>query len=168
MTSIALTQNPLIYNKMSGIMFIISVQATTANLRKNKCISSTKFANPATKLKLSLPIGWFVPHIICTPPNEWFIDYLDIRNCIICWCLYSLLKFSVWKAGKYRCNLMMTSSNGNISRVTGLLCGEFTDHQWILRTKASDAELWCFLWSAPEPTVEQTMETLVYLVNEIR
>ena len=26
--------------------------------------------------------------------------------------------------------------------------------------KASDAELWCFLWSAPEPTVEQTMETL--------
>ena len=28
-------------------------------------------------------------------------------------------------------------------------------------TKASGAELWCFLWSAPEPTVEQTMETLV-------
>ena len=28
-------------------------------------------------------------------------------------------------------------------------------------TKASDAELWCFLWSALEPTVEQTMETLV-------
>ena len=29
------------------------------------------------------------------------------------------------------------------------------------RTKASDAELWCFLWSVPEPTVEQTMETPV-------
>ena len=28
-------------------------------------------------------------------------------------------------------------------------------------TKASDAELWCFLWFAPEPTVEQTMETPV-------
>ena len=27
-------------------------------------------------------------------------------------------------------------------------------------TKASDAELWCFLWSAPEQTVEQTIETL--------
>ena len=27
--------------------------------------------------------------------------------------------------------------------------------------KASDAELWCFLWSAPEQTVEQTIETLM-------
>ena len=26
-------------------------------------------------------------------------------------------------------------------------------------TKASDAELWCFLWSVPEQTVEQTIET---------
>ena len=25
------------------------------------------------------------------------------------------------------------------------LCGEFTGHQWIARTKASDTELWCFL-----------------------
>ena len=44
---------------------------------------------------------------------------------------------------------MMTSSNGNIFRVTGPLCGEFTGPRWIPRTKASDAELWCFLWSAP-------------------
>ena len=43
---------------------------------------------------------------------------------------------------------MMTSSNGN--RVTGPLCGEFTCHRWIPLTKASNAELWCFLWSAPE------------------
>ena len=42
---------------------------------------------------------------------------------------------------------MMTSSNGNIFRVTGALCGEFTGHRWIPRTKASDAELWCFLRS---------------------
>ena len=45
---------------------------------------------------------------------------------------------------------MMTSSNGNIFRVTGHLCREFTGCRWIPRTKASDAELWCFLWSAPE------------------
>ena len=38
---------------------------------------------------------------------------------------------------------MMTSSNGNIFRVTGHLCGEFTGPRWIPRTKASDAELWC-------------------------
>ena len=45
---------------------------------------------------------------------------------------------------------MTTSSNGNIFRVTGLLCGEFTGPRWIPHTKASDAELWCFLWSASE------------------
>ena len=36
---------------------------------------------------------------------------------------------------------MMTSSNGNIFRVTGHLCGEFTGPRWIPRTKASDAEV---------------------------
>ena len=39
---------------------------------------------------------------------------------------------------------MMTSSNGNIFRVTGPLCGEF----------AGDAELWYFLRSVNEQTVE--------------
>ena len=52
------------------------------------------------------------------------------------------------------CYVMMTSSNGNTFRVTGLLCGEFL-------TNTSDVELWCFLWSAPEQTVEQTIKTLV-------
>ena len=45
---------------------------------------------------------------------------------------------------------MMTSSHGNILRITGHLCEELTGHQWIPHTKASDAELWCFLWSVPE------------------
>ena len=44
---------------------------------------------------------------------------------------------------------MMTSSDRNIFRVTGPLCGEFTGHRWLPRTKASDAELWCCLWSGP-------------------
>ena len=45
---------------------------------------------------------------------------------------------------------MMTSSNGNIFRVSGHLYGEFTGRRWIPRRKTSDAELWCFLWSASE------------------
>ena len=40
--------------------------------------------------------------------------------------------------------------NGKIFRITSILCGEFTGHRWIPRTKASDEELWCFLWYAPE------------------
>ena len=46
---------------------------------------------------------------------------------------------------------MMTTSNGNIFRITDPLCGEFTGHRWIPLTKAGDVELWCFLWSAPSP-----------------
>ena len=45
---------------------------------------------------------------------------------------------------------MMTSSNGNIFRVTDPLRGEFTGHRLIPRTKASGEELWCFLSSVPE------------------
>ena len=41
---------------------------------------------------------------------------------------------------------LMTSSNWNIFRVTGHLYGDFLGHRWILRTKASDAELWYLLW----------------------
>ena len=41
---------------------------------------------------------------------------------------------------------MITSSNGNIFRSTGLLCGEFTGDRWIPLTKANDAELWCFFF----------------------
>ena len=41
--------------------------------------------------------------------------------------------------------------------VTGALWGD----RWILLTMASDAELWCFLWSSPGDTVEQTAETPV-------
>ena len=44
-------------------------------------------------------------------------------------------------------HFMMTSSNGNIFHVTGLLRGEF-----IPRTKASDAELWYFSLICAWPT----------------
>ena len=50
--------------------------------------------------------------------------------------------------------IMMASSNGNVFCVTGHLCGNFFGHRWIPLTKASDAELWYFLWSTPEYTVE--------------
>ena len=58
--------------------------------------------------------------------------------------------------------VMVTSSNGNIFRVTGPLCWKFTGPRWIPLTKASDAELWCFLSSALEQTVEETIKTPVF------
>ena len=54
----------------------------------------------------------------------------------------------------------MTSSNGNIFCVINPLLGEFTGQWLIPLRKASGTELWLFcLWSAPEQTVVQTMET---------
>ena len=54
--------------------------------------------------------------------------------------------------------IRMMSSNENIIRLTGALWEETTGHGWIPLTKASDAGLWCFLWSAPEQTTEQTVQ----------
>ena len=73
-----------------------------------------------------------------------------------------IIKLSFKSIEPYLCSMfvinllhnMMMSSNGNIFRVTGPLWEEFTGHRWIPLTKASDAELWCFLWSKPEQTVE--------------
>ena len=45
-------------------------------------------------------------------------------------------------------------SSWNVSETT-------PSQRWIHLTKASDAELWYFLWSAPEQTDEQTLETPV-------
>ena len=64
------------------------------------------------------------------------------------------LRWPVEHVGGHCCGYisgtMMTSSNGNIYCVTGPLWGESIGGRWIPLKKASDAEFWCFLWSAPE------------------
>ena len=55
----------------------------------------------------------------------------------------------------------MMSSNESISCITGPLWRESAAHWWIPLTKASDVELWCFLWSGPEQMFEQIIETPV-------
>ena len=60
-------------------------------------------------------------------------------------CHRNYLSRKRWTEPVLRCSCsMMTSSNGNIFRVTGPLCGEFTCPRGIPRTKASDAELQFF------------------------
>ena len=55
-----------------------------------------------------------------------------------------LFSFSV-NAGKHDGSIRWK----HFFRVIGPLGGEFTGHLWIPLTKAGDAELWCFLLSAP-------------------
>ena len=105
------------------------------------------------------------------PPNSFFIElywltteYGDLLKVIKMMSSNSLFPlFSKIGRGNGQgvveiSNDMMTSSNGNLFRVTGPLCREFTGHRWNPLTKASDAELSCFLWSTPELTVELTRE----------
>ena len=55
----------------------------------------------------------------------------------------------------------MTLWNGNIFCVTDPLWGESSGQRRIPLTQASDAELWCFLWSAPEYSIEQAIAAQV-------
>ena len=85
------------------------------------------------------PITWTNAGLLSTDPNQTRSSseiYIKTRNLFL--------------TKMHRKTFMMTSSNRNIVRVTGHLCGKFTGPRWISRTKASDAELWCFLWFTPE------------------
>ena len=77
--------------------------------------------------------------------------------------LYSVITYACWDTALDTVSdwhtdlvvkIIMTPSNGNIFCVTGHLCGEFTGRRRIPLTTDSNAELWCFLWTAPEQTVE--------------
>ena len=68
--------------------------------------------------------------------------------------LYTELAYVARIIFQQKLSHMMKSSNGNLLRVTDPLSGEFTGHRLIPLTKASDAEFWCFLWSASEQTSE--------------
>ena len=72
-------------------------------------------------------------------------DYRSRYVCTTLFVLHSYAYFTTHASSKFLRGIM-TSSNGNIFRVTRPLCGKFTLDRWILLTKASDAELWCFLF----------------------
>ena len=77
------------------------------------------------------------------------LDVTDLCLVGVYWCLSHehqpcMQMVNVYSQMHY--GLIMTSSKGNIFRVTTPLCGESTRHRWIPLTKASDAELWCFFF----------------------
>ena len=129
------------------IHFHILRQPNSLNeIREKACQNSTvSFKNMSFKIfsTISLPFSlrWVYEHLTRVSVNaskklsmNWWYNNKSQRNRTV----------RIFMA------YMMTSSYGNIFRVTGPLCGEFTGDRWIPRTKARDAELWCFLWSTPE------------------
>ena len=86
--------------------------------------------------------------IIIINPYSWHEIRLKCKNCIQIYMYKTpgiLVSFkrsrcqksplSLWHVWIHLSIYMMTSSNGNIFRVTGHLCVEFTGHRWIPRTK---------------------------------
>ena len=62
-----------------------------------------------------------------------------------------------------KCRNIMLITHVNACSVNALLCptrmrSDYFQHRWIPLTKASDPELWYFLYSAPEQMVKQTIE----------
>ena len=80
-------------------------------------------------------------------------DFWDYRQCVI----QSLAEANNTEANQvpYYCPFIGGFPHDDVIKWNHFprywpFVGEFTRHRWITRTKASDAELWCFLWSAPE------------------
>ena len=94
---------------------------TKTNLRDNSMFYSRSF-------QCNAPIWcWVQEHT----ETIWFCLWIKY--------LFISIRFSSTNASAaVACDHMMTSSNGNIFRVTGHLCGEFIGDRWIPRTKASE------------------------------
>ena len=115
------------------------------DIRRSTLVFSYQYTCDLMQAKVSIKGTWLI----------------NTTNIYAIWCYCEVLicdryEVRLW-ARRYGCMVkpalnssMMTSSNRNIFRVTGHLCGEFTGQRWIPCTEASDAELWCFLWSASE------------------
>ena len=74
------------------------------------------------------------------------------------------LKWMIWTNEIYQGLFLLPQGDvmeWNMLRVTSPLWGESTGYLWIPFTKAIEAELRCFPWSAPEQGVEQTIDTPV-------
>ena len=122
------------------------------DLRLNKRLSKQSRSWWFETLSRSL---WrhFLPRLLHTF-HSWVIILISL--------LYRSHMFYMYTMGEHLCSIHspnyckychVTSSNGNIIRATGPLCGEFAGHRWVPLTKASDAELEYFPWSAPKRTV---------------
>ena len=95
--------------------------------------------------------GLFYQHVLILIPAQ-IIDYIHdkLEDQITVHSQTREVKFSWWRHQIETFSVLLDLSDGNSPVTSGFPL-----------TKARDTELWCFLWSAPEQTVEQTIETLV-------
>ena len=96
---------------------------------------------PPTAFPVVHATWWALLELLSRHPNT-LATLMQVTRDPVRW-IFLVLR--VWRFSKIK----MTSPNENIFRTTGPMCGKSIGHRWIPLTKASDAELWCFLWSLP-------------------
>ena len=86
----------------------------------------------------SLPFSAYDTGFLFNVPPKNILRFVVSRSIVVI--------FSIWSGFSRAIShmFMMTSSNGNIFRVTGHLRGELTGHRWVPHTMASDLDLWRF------------------------
>ena len=144
---------------------LVAICTSMACINDNLCVANNiTYSEGRREWKISnlLERGYCKQNLVVISAVWVFLTTAVVGATILVSCNIVKSLQLIWRSGTRRWNLrvpdlqmscsdltfMMTSSNGNIFRVTGPLCGEFTGHWGIPRTKASDAGLWCFLWSA--------------------
>ena len=141
---------------ISNWTFYVPINSVNASLCNN-CSSTRNILITIFRIVRMYGHTLMICKTVCIPvqsknqPMFFKYDIATIEQVSLYWASMRITRITLSSETKYFFSIyMMTSSNGNVFRVTGHFCGEFTDHRWIPRTKASDAELWCFLWSPPE------------------
>ena len=137
----------MIASQITSLTIVYSTVSSDADERKHQSSASLAFVQGIHRRPVNSPRKWPVTRnvfpfddVIMEHANPPITHWISFRN----WCSNhsdtQLKTVSIYE----------DVIKGNIFRVTGLLCGEFTGDRGIPLTKASDAELWCFRWSAPE------------------
>ena len=137
-------------------LFLLALNIWNNYLKKKpEQICIDQYSKPHNRMQMSMKISYFMVNIVklvkSRPPvidNIFNLHFMK-NKCFTLIQMLFLTKASVvlgndltpnkWLQRVMRGD-MMTSSNGNTSRVTGPLWGESIGHRWIPLTKASDAE----------------------------
>ena len=93
---------------------------------------------------ISLFLSWCRRHLQMRLLWMWILNIISFKH------VHGFYRnqFSQRSVAPHGLPSMVTSSNGNIFRVTGPLCRALIGHRWIPHAKASDAELWCYFMFA--------------------
>ena len=120
------------------IIFLLIIMFAT---KTKYTVHSFKYYTYPTLVKWVCRVFLLVLDMVrCEQAQENDRKWKNICNMIV-YIVPNYVKFLNSGYTSHRMNSMMTSSNGNIFRVTGHLCEEFTGPRWIPHTMASDAEL---------------------------